>query len=110
MRVSLRGGAVLLALVGLAGCATSVPRDAPQWYRAGAHERAGGYPNLRDVPRVTTANTDPAHWARVEADVTAAKDEMQANPRAQPAPPQDPNAFVNDARAAIDATRASHDD
>lgn len=110
MRVDLRVAiGVLAALAVLGGCANRVPASAPQWFQSSTQEKNRSYPNLRDVPRTTQATTDPAYWSGVQAEVVAAKQAMQANPRAQPAPPQDPDAFVNDARAAIDATRASHE-
>ncbi len=102
-------GALGLALA-IAGCASARPANTPDWFRqAEAHEQHG-YPSLRDVPRTSDANTNAAHWAEVQANIDAAKRQMAASPRNQPAPPQDPNGFITDAQAAIEATRASHPD
>ena len=107
--MKLREFGLLAAAVSVAGCAASVPRNSPDWYRAAAHEHVSGYPSLRDVPRTTAANTDAAYWARLRTDLTTASAEMRANPRSQPAGPQDPNAFVDSARADIEAARAAHE-
>ena len=110
-----RGGQKAIWAIGfccamLAGCASATPRNAPDWFRAAQAHEEHGYPNLRDVPHTVTANTNAQHWAEVQTDLAAAKQELRASPRAEPAAPQDPNGFVNDARAAIDATRATHPD
>ena len=103
--------AVILALgAGASGCASTIPRNAPAWYAQAVHNEAHGYPDLRNVPRTYSANNDAAHWAAVQAEVVAAAAEMRANPRSEPAPAQNPDAFMDDARAAIDATRATHED
>jgi hypothetical protein len=99
---------IALAALSMAGCASAVPKNAPDWYRNAVHNEEHGFPDLRNVPTTHTANTDVHHWAEVEADLETAKQQLQSNPRSQPAPPDDPNAFVNDARAAIEATRAHH--
>ena len=95
-------------LCAASGCA-SAPRQ-PEWFRQAERNEAHGYPSLHEIPRTTSANTDAAHWAAVQADLAAAKQQLQSNPRNVPAPPNDPNAFVDDARAAIEATRATHPD
>ena len=102
--------AALGAALGLAGCASSVPRNAPDWYRNAVQSQPHGYPDLRSVPHANNANTDAAHWAQVQSDLEAARQQLQSNPRDVPAPPQDPNQFVDDARAVLDATRAAHHD
>ena len=99
-----------IAALGLAGCASSVPRNAPAWYANAVRNQPRGYPDLRAVPRTNSANTNTAHWAAVQSDLETARQQLQSNPRAVPAPPQDPNQFVDDARAALDATRAAHHD
>lgn len=83
------------------GCANS----------SGGQEAAGeqGYPSLREVPRTTIANTDQGHWNEVEQQMMQVAAELRANPRAQPGPPVDANAFLQDARGDLDAARRSHE-
>ena len=99
-----------IAAFGLAGCASSVPHNAPAWYANAVQSQPHGYPDLRAVPHTNNANTNAAHWAAVQADLEGARQQMQANPRDVPAPAEDPNVFVDDARAVLDATRAAHHD
>ena len=94
----------------LAACASAHARNAPDWFRQAERTEQHGYPSLRSVPHTSDANTDAAHWAQVQADMAAAKQQLQSSPRSEPAPPQDPNGFITDAQAAIEATRASHPD
>lgn len=97
-----------LLAASLAAC-TSAPSDAPGWFSERDAAEAGTYPSLRDVPRSTIANTNAAHWSAVERDVTAAGEAMRANPRAEPATPdQDPAAFVDAARRDLEAARDAH--
>ena len=103
----MRTAAILAALLALSGCA-SAPGEAPAWLDESAAEAEGGYPSLRDVPRTTSANTDPAHWARVEADLIQAREELKNNPRAEPAPPAGSDEFVNQAREELEETRQAH--
>lgn len=100
--------ATLWASTALAGC-VSTPDDAPAWYEQRAAERGGRYPSLHDVPRTSIANTDPNHWAAVEADVIAAGVAMKANPRSEPSGPTAPDAFIAEARGELDEARASHE-
>ena len=103
MRAALLIGAVLAA--GLGGCVSSA-EHAPDW--AEAH----GYPSLREVPTGgTSANTNAAHWNAIEADLLAARAQAEANPRAQqdaPAPIENPEAFLEEARREVEETRNSH--
>ena len=103
----MRAAAVLAGLLALSGCASS-SGEASSWIDERAAEAEGGYPSLRDVPRGTTANTDPAHWAAVEADLMQAKAELENNPRNEPAPPQGADEFVNQAREELEESRDAH--
>jgi hypothetical protein len=95
-------------MIGLAGCASSA--DAPAWFSERSAEEDSSYPSLREVPRGTIANTDPAHWAAVEADLTNAGQAVKAHPRAQPATAaEDPAAFLEEARRDLEAARQAHD-
>jgi len=97
-----------LAATALAAC-VSAPEDSPGWFQERAAVEAGTYPRLQDVPRATDANTDDAHWRGVRSDVLAAGEAMRANPRAEPAAPdQDPAAFVDEARRDLEAARDAH--
>jgi hypothetical protein len=97
---------VLLVLALAAGACVSSPEGAtPDW------ADTGGYPSLREVPAGgTSATTDPAHWQEVEAEMLAARQLVEANPRSQDTGPpvEDPNAFIEEARREIEATRNSH--
>lgn len=105
----MRTAAVLAGLFCLAGCVSSVG-EVPAWFTERQAEADSSYPSLRDVPNTTIANTDPAHWAAVEADLLAAKAAMEANPRNEPAPPQDSDEFVNQARQELEESREAHPD
>ncbi|MEZ5956095.1 MAG: hypothetical protein R3C27_02635 [Hyphomonadaceae bacterium] len=102
----MRGALVLTALaIGLGGCVNTPYGETPAW------AEAEGFPSLREVPEGgTSANTSPGHWRSVEAELLNARATAQANPRAQaPATPdEDPNAFVDQARSELEATRATH--
>jgi hypothetical protein len=101
MRVAL----IVLALAtGLGACVNTPGGDAPEW------ADVEGFPNLHEVPQSgTSATTDAAHWQAVEADLLAARQQLQANPRAQdPTTVEDPNAFIDEARREIEQTRNSH--
>jgi hypothetical protein len=101
----MRGAVVLTALaIALGGCVNTPYGETPAW------ADAEGYPSLREVPEGgTSANTSAAHWRSVEADLLAAQAAAQANPRAQePATQEDPQAFLDEARREIEATRNSH--
>jgi len=97
-------------LAAASGCAAQSDAEVPAWFAAemASLKDEGGYPSLQDVPTVTTATTDPAHWAAVEADVEAGRAEMQANPRNEPLSESDAAIFEQRAREAIEQTRASH--
>ncbi len=101
----MRGALVVtVLLVALGGCVNTPGGDTPGW------ANADGFPALREVPTGgTSATTDPAHWSAVEAELLAARAAAQANPRAQePATAEDPQAFLDEARGEIEATRNSH--
>jgi len=94
----------------LAGCAASV-EDMPPWYAETVRAAdAAPYPPLENPPAETRANMDKAHWDSVAADMLAARAEMLANPRATPAPPEDPSGFAVQAQREIDSARDSHAD
>lgn len=100
--------AVTLA-IGLTGCA-STDGQAPAWFSERSAENDAGYPSLREVPHGTSANTDAAHWAAVEADLRSAGQDVLTHPRAQPATAaDDPAAFLDDARRELEETREAHE-
>jgi hypothetical protein len=101
--------AVLVGLLALSGCLSS-SGEAPAWINETQAEAEGGYPSLRDVPRTTVANTDAAHWAQVEADLLAAREALKNHPRAEQAPPQNTDEFVNQALEELDESRQAHPD
>jgi hypothetical protein len=94
----------LALAAGLGACVNTPGGDAPEW------ANAEGYPNLHEVPAGgTSATTDPAHWQAIEADLLAARQQVQANPRSQDTTAvEDPNAFIAQAREEIEETRNSH--
>lgn len=102
----MRGALVLTALaIVLGGCVNTPGGDPPEW------ANAEGFPSLREVPAGgTSANTSGAHWRAVEADLLNARAAAQASPRAHEptAPEEDPEAFVEQARRELEATRNSH--
>jgi outer membrane murein-binding lipoprotein Lpp len=101
--------AAVFGLVSLGGCISS-SGEVPEWFEQRSAANDSSYPSLRDVPRSTTANTDANHWEAVEADLLAAGQAVKTNPRAQPATTvEDPNAFVEQARQDLEATRQSHE-
>jgi hypothetical protein len=100
-------GAAALSALALASCASGPPENAPAWFtESTADDR--GYPSLQDVPTVHVATTDDAHWNEVEAELLAARRAMKGNPRSEPAPPTDPEAFTEEAREVLDETAAQH--
>jgi len=105
----MRTAAVMAGLVALAGC-VSPTGEPPDWFNEAQAEAEGGFPSLRDVPPATTANTDPAYWAAVEADLVAARDALQNHPRNEPAPPQNTDEFVEQARQELEESRDAHPD
>ncbi len=105
----MRTAAVLVGLVALSGC-VSPSGEAPAWFNEAQADAEGGFPSLSDVPRTTIANTDPAHWAGVEAELMAARDALKNHPRAEPAPPQDADEFVEEAREVLEESRQAHPD
>ncbi|MGQ0534039.1 MAG: hypothetical protein ACT4OF_15310 [Caulobacteraceae bacterium] len=102
----MRRALVVLALAaGLGACVNTPAGETPEW------ADTEGFPSLHDVPSGgSSATTDPAHWRAVEADLLAARQQVQANPRLQntPAPVEDPQAFIEDARREIEETRNAH--
>ena len=103
--------AVTAFVLAASGCASpgedGVPE--PTFIAEGQQNVGRGYPDLHQVPRTHQANTDQAHWDAAQADVLAARDALRANPRSEPSPtPEDPNAFLDDARSDLETTRDSH--
>ena len=101
----MRGALVVAALLAaLGGCVNTPGGDTPAW----ANE--DGFLALRDVPTGgTSATTDPSHWNAVETELLAARAAALAHPRAQePATAEDPQAFLDEARLEVEATRNSH--
>jgi hypothetical protein len=100
--------AALFAAAGLGGCIST--GETPEWFQERSAEQDDSYPSLRDVPTGTTANTDQQHWARVETELVAVGAAVKAHPRSQPAPADlDPAGFIEEAREALEETRASHE-
>jgi hypothetical protein len=104
--------ALVAALASLGACASADEAArgpaADAWVDQHANANTD-FPDLRDVPRGHLANVDQAHWDAVAADLLAAGAALKASPRAQyGAPPEDPNAFLEDAREDLDRTRESH--
>lgn len=101
----MRRALVVVALAaGLGACVNTPGGETPAW------ADVEGYPALREVPEGgTSANTDARHWRAAEAELLAARARVAAHPRAQdPAATEDPNAFVDEARRELEATRNSH--
>lgn len=102
---------ILAALAAALGACTSTPEGAPDWYAERAADNSEVYPSLRDVPEGTLANTDPAYWAALEAEVRAAGAAMKAHPRSEPVPPgHNPGEFISEAREDLEQSRAAHPD
>lgn len=108
MRIITAAASVAMIALGLGGCVSSSGQE-PAWFAERVAEEGGAYPDLREVPHGTIANTDQAHWGDVERELMAAAAEMRANPRAQYAAPEDPAAFADQARRDLDAARRSHE-
>jgi len=101
--------AALVAASGLGGCISS-GSEVPEWFAQRSVEQDASYPSLRDVPRGTTANTNAAHWARVETEMVAAGQAVKDNPRSEPAAQgENPAEFIDEAREDLEETRASHE-
>jgi hypothetical protein len=98
---------LILGVLAMAGC-SGTPKNQPAWVTQRLNGVEETYPNLHDIPRGNNAQTDPTHWAQVQADVEAAGQALHADPRSQPGAPEDPNAFINDAHNAIEQTRDTH--
>lgn len=96
MRLGYLAAALGLALTGCASAETAANDPS--------------YPNLRDVPTGTDATTDPAHWAQLEAELLAAREAMQSNPRSAPASAtESPAEFLDQAREDLEESRQSHE-
>ncbi len=99
----------LLLLVALGACSQTNAGQQPAWMAERSEEDPRGYPNLREVPRTTIANTDTAHWSEAERELAAAANALRSNPRGQYTPPEDPAVFVEQARTDLEAARQSHE-
>jgi hypothetical protein len=100
----------VVALLGVGGCVGGGNAgQQPAWFAERAEADARGYPSLREVPTETIANTDPAHWSEVEREMAAAAAALRSHPRAQYTAPEDPAAFVEQARADLEAARQAHE-
>jgi hypothetical protein len=107
-----RVGIVALGIcaMGLSACITAPDQAPPAWSTERANQPgARGYPSLQDVPHTTIANTDAQYWERHRREMVAAGQAVKGSPRAQWTPVEDPNAFIEDARAQLEATRLSHE-
>ena len=92
-----------------AGCASGkAPEGAPEWYAQTVESHSGAYPRLSDIPQEHQANTDPAYWDAVAAEMAAAMAELRADPRNEPLSEEDVARFEAEARATIDASRDAH--
>ena len=101
--------AVGMCVLGLSGCITAPETAPPAWFTEANNADDRGYPSLTEVPRTHHANVDAAFWARHQADLVAAAATVKANPRAVWTPVEDPMVFMAQARATLEATRASHE-
>jgi|CXWL01.1.fsa_nt_gi predicted lipid-binding transport protein (Tim44 family) len=101
----------LFSVFALGGCVGASEGQTPAWFAARQTAEEEGYPSLRDVPRTSTANTDVDHWSAAEADLMAAGAALKAHPRAQQptSAEQDPAAFMQEARGALEAARLAHE-
>lgn len=110
MRNAVGAALFLASLAGLVGCASAdTGGEAAATLPLMSQPTAPGYPDLRSVPQSHIANTDQRHWAEVQRDVLAGVSDLRDNPRAvYGAPPEDPAAFVEDARQDLMDTRDSH--
>lgn len=107
MRVAI----VLAGLLSLVGCISGPNGETPAWFADAQAEDPGTYPSLREVPRGTSANTDAAHWAQVESELTAVANDVRSNERAQPATATEtPEQFLEEARRELEETRQAHPD
>jgi hypothetical protein len=109
MGVPKGGPTALLTAAILAGCA-----QPPAWFvERSAQLNREGYPRLANVPSRVDANVNQAHWDSVRNELDAASAELRASPRSEP--PRSPDsqsaaadAFEQNARADIEATRLKH--
>lgn len=99
----------LLFLLALGACTQSNAGQQPAWMAERSEEDPRGYPNLREVPRTTIANTDVAHWSEAQSELAAAAAALRSNPRGQYVAPEDPALFVEQARTDLEAARQSHE-
>ena len=103
---------VASAAFGVCACASAEDGDNPAARAWVAENTAGvdaGFPALRDVPLQHSANTDPAHWDAVLAEVMAAGEALKAHPRAElGVAPENPDAFLEQAQQDLQRTRDSH--
>jgi hypothetical protein len=104
----------LLAAALAAGCASSGREELPGWFVERSRElRREGYPRLANVPERVDANVNQAHWDQVREELDTAGAAIRASPRSEPPPPVDDqnaaaDAFDENARAEIEATRLKH--
>lgn len=96
-------------MLALAGCITAPAEAPPAWFTERENADAGSFPSLQSVPTGHRANTDASYWTRHEQELLTAAQAVKANPRGVWTAPDDPVAFMTEARAALDATRASHE-
>jgi hypothetical protein len=96
-----------VAALGLAGCASGAPENAPAWFTE-ATQNDNSYPSLHDVPPAHVATTDQAHWDQVTSELLSEGRAMKGNPRSEPAPQTNPEAFTEEARDVLDDTAATH--
>jgi hypothetical protein len=96
--------ALATLVIGLAGCVSAPEGEAPDW------ANDGGFPSLRDVPRGSAANTDPAYWAAVQTDLMQAGEAVRNHPRAAPAAEsQSPEEFLAEAQRDLEQARLAHE-
>jgi hypothetical protein len=105
----------VLAAILAAGCASGGDgAEPPAWFVERAAElNREGYPELANVPERVDANLDAAHWEEVRRELDAERAAMQQSPRSGPPPSPDAqaaaaDAFDENARADIEATRLKH--
>lgn len=100
-----------LASLGVSACSAGIASaelaKAPEWFKARQQELAGkGYPDLASAPPAAEVKKEDARWNRIEQELVAEQQAIQASPRGAPADaPAQAEDFEKAAREAIEAAR-----
>lgn len=99
-----------VSLLGLTACGGGFSArelaSTPAWFKAKQKEIAGqDYPDLAAIPDPVVAADSSGRWRAVEKELLDESAAINASPRAQPAPAQDPAAFEAEARGAVENAR-----